>query len=496
MEGSQNYTFFKQIFAVKSLPTIYVIDQGEVKGVFEKTDESLTPESFVERVAPLFDQSTESSSGSDPATLRAPVVPEVAAVDETQSETTETPPPQTLTPQPLPTVTPETSTTVPVLHSSTPTSTPPVTGSPVPSLTSRRRPSSSARQSPNPALSHDASTLRYQETLRKQRKQDQEERNRVLRLLEIDREERRRRSQLSKPSPPKDKSVEESTPTSTPSGTPKPVTKRNQQTEECALLIRLFDGAALKHHFKSSQTLADVRIWVDQSRTDGSHPYSFFQPMVRKTYGDGEETQSLFELDLAPSASLVLKPAAGLVYSAYGEGGAVDHPYSMLQRGAKTVAGAVYTFLGIGYTPPPRTPPAMSRSDQRMVRDAAVAAVQMRNSSSSGGNSSASGVNVTENNATATQTASPGSGTTSSIVRSGISSPRPMLSTVSSSVSVNRIFNNVGEGVYGNASASNSSSTLNNIRTIHDTTEENEGEERITYNGNQLSLEDNADDKK
>lgn len=495
-----DYSFFTQIFSVKSLPSIYVIDNGIVSGVFEKTDEALTPESFVDRLSVLLENHQPPPLSESPTADGEPAASSTIALPP--------PVPQVARPAAVP-PTPASGSTSSVNRYSTPSSapvsesapesTPASTTASAPNTTSstpiptgsssgsgpRKASLSHKSKSPNPGASHDASALQYQESLRRQRRKDKEERERILKLLESDREERRRLAQMRK--------TQENSPTpsvSTPPPVPSPSKSSKKSHEECALLIRLFDGAALKKKFQARDTLADVRAWVDESRTDGAHPYSFFQPMIRKTYGDGEENQTLLELDLAPSASLVLKPAKGVISAAY-ESGAAMGSYAMLQRGAASVAGAVYTFLGIGYNPPPRDEepvPEMDVADARMVREAAASAAQMRTSGLG-----------TESENENTMHASSG---TASIVRSGISSPRPALSKVSSSTSVNRLFDERHAGLGLNPSASSSTSNLANVRTIHSSRvardDDNDNEERRTYNGNQLSLEDNrdADEKK
>lgn len=502
IQGTVDYSFFTQIFSVKSLPSVYVIENGTVSGVFEKTDETLTPESFVTRLSMLLEkQQPRSLSERD-----------TADVEPAASSSVASPPPdsQVARPAAVPPTPASGSTPASTDHRSStlisapasefaPGSTPastavstPTTTPSTPIPTGSRSDSGPLKTShshnpktPNPGASHDASTLQYQESLRRQRRKDKEERERILKMLESDREERRRLAQMRK--------FQEDSPTPSVS-TPPPLTSSSKSLkkshEDCALLIRLFDGTALKKKFKAKETLADVRIWVDESRTDGAHPYSFFQPMIRKTFGDGEENQTLLELDLAPSASLVLKPAKGAISAAY-ESGAALGSYVMLQRGAASVAGAVYTFLGIGYKPPQREQepvPEMDVGDARMVREAAASAAQMRTSGL--GNESENDNTMHANSGTA------------SIVRSGISSPRPALSKVSSSTSVNRLFDERHAGLGSNPSASSSTSNLGNVRTIHSSRaardDDNDNEERRTYNGNQLSLEDNrdADEKK
>ncbi|KAK3110031.1 hypothetical protein LTR53_016103, partial [Teratosphaeriaceae sp. CCFEE 6253] len=110
----------------------------------------------------------------------------------------------------------------------------------------------------------------------------------------------------------------------------------------CALQIRLFDGSALRGRFPASQTLGkDVRAWVREQAPEGSGgadiPYTFrriLAPQPSRSIEVGEEGQSLGELGLVPSATLVLVPIPGAV-SAYagagaGAGGWAAWPSSLL----------------------------------------------------------------------------------------------------------------------------------------------------------------------
>lgn len=458
VKGTQDYTFFSQVFKVDSLPSIYLIDKGVVRAVFEKEDASLTTHTFADRVALLMGSNSADTNHHSEVTGTA--APEETATEETQNHSPSPEEPSPAAPQ-LPTQAASDTTDLRPRQSSTPST--------------HKTPTQSPSR-PNPTQSHDASAKQYQETLRKQRIKEREERNRILKLLESDREERRRQAAMRQKTPDSVSSTPTPVDSPRPGFTSQSKNKTNKNLKECALLIRLFDGTPLKHKFRADETLIDVRAWVDESRTDGTHPYSFFQPMCRKTYGDGEESNSLLELDLAPSASLVLKPATGSISSAY-EGGAAGGPYELLHKGATTIASALYTFLGIGYTPPSREEPPIARDSEeaRMARLAAAAAVQSRT------------IALTDNENE--NTGGPSASGTSSVLKSGLSTPRPNLSTVSSSASINRL------GM--NASASNSSSNLHNIRTIHSsqtpTPMDDDDEERHTYNGNQLSLEDDRD---
>jgi hypothetical protein len=82
-------------------------------------------------------------------------------------------------------------------------------------------------------------------------------------------------------------------------------------TESCALQVRLLDGSSLKQRFPSGDSLKEVRLWIDQNRQDGSHPYTFklmLSPLPSRTLELTEEAESLASLGLCPSATLVLLP--------------------------------------------------------------------------------------------------------------------------------------------------------------------------------------------
>ena len=127
-------------------------------------------------------------------------------------------------------------------------------------------------------------------------------------------------------------------------------------SEDCAMQVRLFDGSTIRSRFPSNQTLrTHVRDWVDGQRSDGDSPYTFRQilaPMPNRAITISEEDESLQSLDLTPSATLVMVPVQGYI-PAYAAGpGLVSRgiltSYNALSAGARTVTGALGTFLGVG----------------------------------------------------------------------------------------------------------------------------------------------------
>lgn len=146
------------------------------------------------------------------------------------------------------------------------------------------------------------------ELVRKKKKQDEEERKRILKRIADDKAERRERAAEKK------KAREEGEKKNMDSGVEAPASKLPTSTklsDMTALQVRLFDGSTMRSRFKTNATLKDVRKWVDDTRHDGSLPYTFKQvltPLPNKNIDTTEESKGLGELGLAPSSTLVLIP--------------------------------------------------------------------------------------------------------------------------------------------------------------------------------------------
>lgn len=101
------------------------------------------------------------------------------------------------------------------------------------------------------------------------------------------------------------------------------------RTGSCALQIRLFDGSSIKGKFAAEADLATaVRTWVKEASPEGGAdiPYEFRQilaPKPSRSIEVGEEGQTLADLGLAPTATLVLVPVSDTVEAYSGNGGVV-----------------------------------------------------------------------------------------------------------------------------------------------------------------------------
>ncbi|KAK3809971.1 MAG: hypothetical protein J3Q66DRAFT_443564 [Benniella sp.] len=101
------------------------------------------------------------------------------------------------------------------------------------------------------------------------------------------------------------------------------------------LNIRLFDGSSIRNTFKATDTLEQVRQWIDQNQGQCDETYNIVQLIPPRTFTD--ESKMLRDLDLCPSATLVLKKttASSSAYSGSG-----DQPAASLMQ---------YGWSALGY---------------------------------------------------------------------------------------------------------------------------------------------------
>ncbi|KAG5440076.1 hypothetical protein PCK2_000588, partial [Pneumocystis canis] len=69
----------------------------------------------------------------------------------------------------------------------------------------------------------------------------------------------------------------------------------------------LLNGSSIQaRHFTFKNTLKDVRLWIDENRTDNKISYNLIQVHPKRRFGASEEIVSLEALNLCPSATLIL----------------------------------------------------------------------------------------------------------------------------------------------------------------------------------------------
>lgn len=192
--------------------------------------------------------------------------------------------------------------------------------------------------------------------MQKEREQKaKDERERIKQQIKADREERRHLDQLRK----QQESVSEPSAQSSAAAKPKSTQIRVQ--------VRTFDGSTLRESFEPSSTIAkDVRPWVDKT-SQQTAPYDLkliLTPMPNRNIEAGEEEQSLPDLGIKGSCTLVMVPVQGYVESYTGSGpanlvgSAVSGGYNLLSGTAGALFGGVRSVLGYGQPSQEATQPA------------------------------------------------------------------------------------------------------------------------------------------
>ncbi|OCK79516.1 hypothetical protein K432DRAFT_330055 [Lepidopterella palustris CBS 459.81] len=148
-----------------------------------------------------------------------------------------------------------------------------------------------------------------------------------------------------------------------------------KSSRDIYLNVRLFDGSTIKAYFPRTSTLQDVREWVDNEIISHAEtpsqppppPYTFKQilaPLPSRSLSAGDEAAELGDIDLAPSATLVLVPVHGYTeaYSSNASGGVLGTLYGgvtgivsgaigLVTDGVSIVGGALRSVTGYGAEP-------------------------------------------------------------------------------------------------------------------------------------------------
>jgi hypothetical protein len=122
--------------------------------------------------------------------------------------------------------------------------------------------------------------------------------------------------------------------TSPTSSFPTTTSTKGSRAQKVHLNVRLFDGRTIRSTFDRTTKLQDeVRQWVDQefmAMTEDPNeklpPYYFRQilaPLPSRELSAGDENETLGDIDLAPSATLLLVPVKGYTEAYSGGGGVV-----------------------------------------------------------------------------------------------------------------------------------------------------------------------------
>ena len=176
------------------------------------------------------------------------------------------------------------------------------------------------------------------------------ERERILNQIESDKQERRARAQMLKEAnAATNGGVGASEPL--PSSLDAASKRRMGAGGMCSLQVRLFDGSSIRGRFEPSATLAStVRDWVKETAGDGGAdiPYTFRQilaPQPSRTIEVSEEHQTLADLDLTPSATLILAPVPGYTEAYASSGGYLSSAFKTVYRVAEGATGVLSSAL-------------------------------------------------------------------------------------------------------------------------------------------------------
>ncbi|KAL1837064.1 hypothetical protein VTJ49DRAFT_4316 [Mycothermus thermophilus] len=369
--GSQEEGFLAQLYPIPKKPTVVVIKNGQLR---EYIAAPVPKDDFIRRMKTVLDAAQPTTN--EPASAPAASEPTPAA---TTTATTQAAPasasPASTNP---PSHEPESSTTSPPRNPNPPGS----TDTRVQSILAERaaRLAEKKKQEEEEAKRQRAEKAKakaeaeakgqpldeqskHAAALRKRQQEARQERERILKAIEDDKAARRakreqeaaaRRASTSGEHDEEKKPTPESAPFAPASQVFPPLHTTNSNPR-CAIQVRLFDGSTIRERFSSNETLADVRKWVDETRKDDAEkktPYTFkvlLTPLPSRTIDVTEESKTLRELGLAPSATLILLRVpkhAVAAYSAGTAGAVVAGGGSILQRVIALVSAVFTGFFG------------------------------------------------------------------------------------------------------------------------------------------------------
>ncbi|KAF9087750.1 hypothetical protein BGX23_007913 [Mortierella sp. AD031] len=188
----------------------------------------------------------------------------------------------------------------------------------------------------------DKQAKKLKDQIEKEKREEIEYKKRVKQALEEDKA--RRKAEREKAQAAATASTAQSSPLDSPVVLPSDIRAQNSGLlqarndaapalafESSRLNIRLFDGSSIRNTFKATDTLEQVRGWINANQEGDENAYNIVQLIPSRTFTD--ESKMLRDLELCPSATLVLKRTA-TSSSAYGGSG----------------DGAVPTLIGYGWS--------------------------------------------------------------------------------------------------------------------------------------------------
>jgi hypothetical protein len=196
-----------------------------------------------------------------------------------------------------------------------------------------------------PAPAKDNSRADWLAQQRQRQIQTRTEKERILAQIELDKAERKARQAEEKRL--RLNQAAEAEPISH-TQTSRSIRPSNAKTAN--LQVRLLDGGTIRNQFPADATLTqDVRPWID-SNLESKAPYTFkhiLPPQPARAISMSEENSPLRDLDLLPSATLVLQPVSNFTEAyAGGPDGMLAMPYNAALGAYSLVAGTVGAVTG------------------------------------------------------------------------------------------------------------------------------------------------------
>ncbi|ETS84246.1 hypothetical protein PFICI_02271 [Pestalotiopsis fici W106-1] len=204
-----------------------------------------------------------------------------------------------------------------------------------------------------------AAESKYANLLRKKKQDERDERQRILRRIEDDKRERREREAQERQARLLLAAAEDDGASVKPQHIEEiPLPARSFGTH-CSLQIRLLDGSTIRNRFPTDAKLGkEVREWIDENRTDSDEPYTFrivLTPLPNKAVEPAEEADSLGDLGLSPSATIVLVPRVRVATAFQQTGGVLFRAWSGLYALLSMIIAFPLTFVGAGRSHPDET---------------------------------------------------------------------------------------------------------------------------------------------
>ncbi|TQW01039.1 UBX domain-containing protein [Cordyceps javanica] len=209
------------------------------------------------------------------------------------------------------------------------------------------------------------------ELIKKKKAQQNDERRRILKRIEDDKAARRELAAQRKKQRLEDLAAVDSHVREQEKAEAASRSSVNRPSATVAIQVRLSDGSTLRNKFQTTESIKDIRTWVDQERSDGQGPYllkQILRPAPNKNIDSTEEDKSLGELGLSPSSTLLLIPIhryATAYESQNASQGFFGHIMGFILGLFAWLAGIV----GLGGEAPP---PTASASSQQPANSAAA----------------------------------------------------------------------------------------------------------------------------